>query len=52
MLILVGIIIALLLALSLSVLIFIDVYEISKLSDNEADIDCVKFGKCILPYKA
>lgn len=45
------IIIAALITLTAFGIVFIDVYQILKLTNYETDVDMIKFDKCILPYK-
>ena len=44
-------VIAVLILLALSGVIFTDVYRILKMVNHETDVDIIKFDKCVLPYK-
>lgn len=45
---LVILVIAILIGLAMSGIVFNDVYKIIKLVDHETDIDVIKFDKCVL----
>lgn len=45
---LVILVIAILIGLAMSGIVFNDVYKILKLVDHETDIDVIKFDKCVL----
>lgn len=44
-------VIALLAGLMVSGVIYIDVFKIRKLINNETSVDMIEFDKCVLPYK-
>lgn len=48
---LVVIVIATLIILAISGVIFNDVYKILKMVNHETDVDIIAFDKCVLPYK-